>query len=104
MKAKAKFISGLTLGVTLGLAVWTQVAHAADFNPQPDPPVNSAKSLNSVKSKGLHNPPGDKGTLIDPNTKGSLVDPNERAAKGAVIGPNDKGVKGAVIGPNDKSH
>jgi hypothetical protein len=121
MKANAKLFSRLLLGVTLGLAALTQVAHAADFNPQPDPPGKSARA------KGLHNPPGDKvqqnlpavqgqgkaladppgekGALVDPNdkgAKGALVDPNDKGAKGALVDPNDKGAKGAVIGPNDK--
>lgn len=110
MKTKANFISTLTVGLALGIAVLAQVAHAADFNPQPDPPGKNAKSAKSI---GQHNPPADKGALIDPNEKGGLVDPNEkggvidpneRAAKGAVIDPNVKGSKRAVIDPNDKKH
>ncbi len=110
MKAKANLIYKLTLGVSLGLAVLAQAAHAGDVNPQTDPTGQSAKA---AKSAGQHNPPSDKGSLIDPNNKGGLVDPNEkrgvidpneRAAKGAVIDPNDKRAKGLLIDPNDKKH
>ena len=101
MKTHAQFFCELTLGVSLGFAAMTQCAHAADFNPQPDPPGKGAKDTR------LHNPPGFKGALIDPNDKvkkGVLIDPNEKAVKGAVIDPNEKIQKGLVVDPNVKKN
>ncbi|MES2950020.1 MAG: hypothetical protein V4858_15875 [Pseudomonadota bacterium] len=102
MKIHTKLFCELTLGVSLGLAAMTQCAHAADFNPQPDPPGRSANN-----TPRLHNPPADKGALVDLNDKvkkGSLAKPNERAVQGTVIGPNDQPAKGLVINPNVKKN
>ena len=99
MKTQAKLLFEMAFGLSLGLAAMSQVAHAADFNPQPDPPGKTAND------KRLHNPQGFKGAVIDPNVKqkmGAAVDPDDKAVTGEVIGPNDKGAKGAVVDPNVK--